>query len=164
MTLPDWDSSGRFLALAMSLFMLSLAGFPPLAGFTGKFYVFRSAVLSGHTESRHHRCAQQPFVGDLLFARDCRDVHGRGRRRGKIVSPSAVRLHCRRHGADRHDLSGSYSSQGPRLEPDFFLLPRLVRTVEEADGHWNLCSPRHEFLELTRFDVELSGAAPVEIQ
>ena len=37
-----------FLALAMSLFMLSLAGFPPLAGFTGKFYVFRSAVLSGH--------------------------------------------------------------------------------------------------------------------
>jgi NADH-quinone oxidoreductase subunit N len=36
-----------FLALAMSLFMLSLAGFPPLAGFTGKFYVFRSAVLSG---------------------------------------------------------------------------------------------------------------------
>ena len=36
-----------FLALAMSLFMLSLAGFPPLAGFTGKFYVFRAAVLSG---------------------------------------------------------------------------------------------------------------------
>jgi len=34
--------------LAMSLFMLSLAGFPPLAGFTGKFYVFRSAVLAGH--------------------------------------------------------------------------------------------------------------------
>ncbi|MBM4296776.1 MAG: NADH-quinone oxidoreductase subunit N [Deltaproteobacteria bacterium] len=37
-----------FLALAMALFMLSLAGFPPLAGFTGKFYVFRSAVLAGH--------------------------------------------------------------------------------------------------------------------
>jgi NADH-quinone oxidoreductase subunit N len=36
-----------FLAIAMSIFMLSLAGFPPLAGFTGKFYVFRSAVLSG---------------------------------------------------------------------------------------------------------------------
>jgi NADH-quinone oxidoreductase subunit N len=36
------------LALAMSLFMLSLAGFPPLGGFVGKFYVFRSAVLAGH--------------------------------------------------------------------------------------------------------------------
>ncbi|MGH7824344.1 MAG: NADH-quinone oxidoreductase subunit N [Candidatus Binatia bacterium] len=39
-----------FLALAMSLFMLSLAGFPPLGGFTGKFYVFRSAVNSGQTD------------------------------------------------------------------------------------------------------------------
>ena len=38
-----------FLGMAMSLFMLSLAGFPPLAGFTGKFYMFRSAVLSGDT-------------------------------------------------------------------------------------------------------------------
>src|SRR6266581_1354483 len=37
-----------FLGLAMSLFMLSLAGFPPLAGFVGKFYVFRGAVLAGH--------------------------------------------------------------------------------------------------------------------
>ena len=36
------------LGLAMSLFMLSLAGFPPLGGFVGKFYVFRSAVLAGY--------------------------------------------------------------------------------------------------------------------
>jgi NADH-quinone oxidoreductase subunit N len=39
-----------FIALAMSLFMLSLAGFPPLAGFVGKFYMFRAAVLSGHVD------------------------------------------------------------------------------------------------------------------
>jgi NADH-quinone oxidoreductase subunit N len=39
-----------FLGMAMSLFMLSLAGFPPLAGFAGKFYVFRSAINSGHTD------------------------------------------------------------------------------------------------------------------
>ncbi len=37
-----------FLGFAMSIFMLSLAGFPPLAGFVGKFYVFRGAVLSGY--------------------------------------------------------------------------------------------------------------------
>jgi len=39
-----------FLGIAMSLFMLSLAGFPLLAGFTGKFYLFRSAVVAGYTE------------------------------------------------------------------------------------------------------------------
>lgn len=39
-----------FLGMAMTLFMLSLAGFPPLAGFTGKFYVFRAAVNAGHTD------------------------------------------------------------------------------------------------------------------
>lgn len=36
-----------FLGMAMTVFMLSLAGFPPLGGFTGKFYLFRSAVASG---------------------------------------------------------------------------------------------------------------------
>ena len=36
-----------YLAGAMSLFMLSLAGIPPLAGFFGKFYVFAAALRSG---------------------------------------------------------------------------------------------------------------------
>lgn len=39
-----------FLGITMSIFMLSLAGFPPLGGFTGKFYLFRSAVTAGYTE------------------------------------------------------------------------------------------------------------------
>ncbi len=39
-----------FLGVAMALCMLSLAGFPPLAGFTGKFYLFRTAVAAGHVE------------------------------------------------------------------------------------------------------------------
>jgi len=37
------------LGLAMSIFMLSLAGFPPLVGFAGKLYIFSAAVHAGYT-------------------------------------------------------------------------------------------------------------------
>ncbi|MGD0947373.1 MAG: NADH-quinone oxidoreductase subunit N [Candidatus Binatia bacterium] len=37
-----------FLGLAMTIFMLSLAGVPPLVGFIGKFYIFSAAVRSGY--------------------------------------------------------------------------------------------------------------------
>jgi NADH-quinone oxidoreductase subunit N len=37
-----------WLAAVMALFMFALAGFPPTAGFAGKFYVFSAAVQSGH--------------------------------------------------------------------------------------------------------------------
>lgn len=36
------------LAAVMSLFMFALAGFPPTAGFAGKFYVFSAAAQSGY--------------------------------------------------------------------------------------------------------------------
>ena len=41
--------SGRrpMMALALAIFMFSLAGIPPLAGFIGKFYVFKAAVDAG---------------------------------------------------------------------------------------------------------------------
>jgi len=42
--------SGRhpFVALSMTIFLLSLTGVPPLAGFMGKFYVFSTAVKAGY--------------------------------------------------------------------------------------------------------------------
>ena len=41
-------STNPLLAAVMTLFMFALAGFPPTAGFAGKFYVFGAAVQSGH--------------------------------------------------------------------------------------------------------------------
>lgn len=35
------------LCAALALFMLSLGGIPPTAGFMGKFYIFRAAIISG---------------------------------------------------------------------------------------------------------------------
>ncbi len=36
------------LAVAMAIFMFSLAGIPPTAGFVGKFYIFSAAVKAGY--------------------------------------------------------------------------------------------------------------------
>lgn len=48
----DLDGLGRrhpMLGLLLSMFMLSLAGFPPLAGFFGKLFLFQAAVAGGWT-------------------------------------------------------------------------------------------------------------------
>lgn len=37
----------RFMGVLMTVFMLSLAGFPPLAGFFGKLFLFTAAVSAG---------------------------------------------------------------------------------------------------------------------
>lgn len=41
-------SRNPFLGVAMTVFMLSLAGVPPLGGFVGKFYLFTAAIQSGY--------------------------------------------------------------------------------------------------------------------
>ncbi len=38
---------GTFLALAMTIFLFSLTGIPPFAGFIGKFYLFGALIRSG---------------------------------------------------------------------------------------------------------------------
>lgn len=50
-TLAGFAGLGRrqpALAACMTVFLLSLAGFPPTAGFLAKFYVFSAAVAKGH--------------------------------------------------------------------------------------------------------------------
>jgi len=46
--LQGLSSRQPLMAAAMALFMLSLTGVPPLAGFIGKFYLFAAAVESGY--------------------------------------------------------------------------------------------------------------------
>src|SRR6202000_3192947 len=48
--MADFAGLGRtnpLLAFAMVVFMFSLAGVPPLAGFFGKYFIFLSAVRAG---------------------------------------------------------------------------------------------------------------------
>ncbi len=48
--IEDYSGLGRrspFLAFAMLIFLLSLAGVPPLAGFIGKVYIFVAAIKEG---------------------------------------------------------------------------------------------------------------------
>jgi len=48
--IDDYNGLNRrspFLAFAMLLFLLSLAGVPPLAGFIGKLYIFVAAIKEG---------------------------------------------------------------------------------------------------------------------
>ena len=49
--LDDWAGVGfrhPALGLSMAVFMLSLAGMPPTAGFAGKFYLFSAAIDAGY--------------------------------------------------------------------------------------------------------------------
>jgi NADH-quinone oxidoreductase subunit N len=49
--MPDVAGLGRrfpWLAAVFGLFLLSLAGFPPTAGFIAKFYLFKSAITHGY--------------------------------------------------------------------------------------------------------------------
>jgi NADH-quinone oxidoreductase subunit N len=46
--LAGLGSRHPLLAAAMAVFMFSLAGIPPTAGFVGKFYIFSAAVDAGY--------------------------------------------------------------------------------------------------------------------
>ncbi|GJQ57808.1 MAG: NADH-quinone oxidoreductase subunit N [Candidatus Scalindua sp. AMX11] len=49
--IDDYNGLGYkhpIMAIVMSIFMFSLAGIPPFAGFMGKFYIFSAAIKSGY--------------------------------------------------------------------------------------------------------------------
>ena len=51
MNVVDYNGLGYthpVAAIAMSLFLFSLAGIPPTAGFMGKFYIFSAAIKEGY--------------------------------------------------------------------------------------------------------------------
>ena len=50
----------------MLLFMLSLGGIPPTAGFMGKFWLFGAAIDSGYVWLARHRRAEQRHLALLL--------------------------------------------------------------------------------------------------
>lgn len=52
LTMANLSGLGKkhpLLAAALTLFLLSLAGFPPTAGFVGKYYLFTGALAAGET-------------------------------------------------------------------------------------------------------------------
>ncbi|MBU0984053.1 MAG: NADH-quinone oxidoreductase subunit N [candidate division Zixibacteria bacterium] len=54
--IPDYggfSKSSPFLAVSMTIMLLSLTGIPPLAGFFGKFYVFAAAIRQAGSDPVH---------------------------------------------------------------------------------------------------------------
>ena len=68
------------MAGLLTIFLLSLGGFPPMAGFVAKWYVFSAAVAGRAVHPRHRRRPDERRLGVLLPARRRDDVHDRARR------------------------------------------------------------------------------------
>jgi NADH-quinone oxidoreductase subunit N len=72
--LPDEDLSGLaglhrrspFLAAALALAMVSLAGIPPLAGFFGKFLLFKAAIEAGAGDPAYYGLVAVAVVGVVI--------------------------------------------------------------------------------------------------
>ena len=76
------------LALCMTVFLLSLAGVPPMAGFIGKFYLFSAVIDAGHTGLALIARREQRDLGLLLPRAGRADVP---RRRGGRAGGAARR-------------------------------------------------------------------------
>jgi NADH-quinone oxidoreductase subunit N len=77
------------LAVAMSVFMLSLTGLPPLAGFVGKLYVFGGAVQGGLTWLAIVGVINS-VVSAYYYLRIVVEMAGKGARSGDRPQPGVV--------------------------------------------------------------------------
>jgi NADH-quinone oxidoreductase subunit N len=100
-TLDDFGGLGRrgpSLAFAMAIFMFSLAGTPPLAGFFGKFALFRAAVVHGYwylaliallttvvSVGYYLKVAQEMYGGDYALSAP-------GAQLARVAAPPTLRL------------------------------------------------------------------------
>jgi hypothetical protein len=66
--LAGWGKRKPLLAAVMAIFMFSLAGVPPFAGFFAKFFVFAAAGAGRLVVAGGHRHAQQRHRRLLLSA------------------------------------------------------------------------------------------------
>ena len=122
--IEDYNGLNRrspFLAAAMLLFLLSLAGVPPLAGFIGKTLYLRRGHRTGTLYAADRRADQHRHFHVLLPGRGQEDVHQRTPRSHAAlgVRPAEgrhLRRH-RRHPASR-DLPQTLHRLGRRRHPD----------------------------------------------
>ena len=75
----------------MTIFLLSLGGFPPLGGFIAKWYVFSAAVKAGYDWLAIIGVLTSVVVGLLLPAHRRHDVHDAGRPAGAASAGAADR-------------------------------------------------------------------------
>ena len=66
MALAGLNRRAPLLALTMTLAMVSLAGIPPLAGFFGKFLLFRAALARGATEPAYYWLVAIAIAGVVI--------------------------------------------------------------------------------------------------
>ncbi len=98
------------LAVALSVFLLSLIGIPPTAGFVGKFYLFGAAVQSGYVWLAVIGVLNSARRRLLLPAPHRLHVHARARGRAHRDGPVVLR----RAGPGGGPLGRGAARRGPR--------------------------------------------------
>ena len=115
-----WPRRAPWTAALMFLFLLSLTGIPPTAGFAAKFGVILSAVRAGHIVSGGPGCAVQRRLRVLLPARGRPHVHdgaaGIGARPLSCCGVRGTRGRRVRHDCRRH-LPGHASPSWASAQP-----------------------------------------------